>query len=126
MVAPKSLATACGRSSWRGGRAGLVAVHQDASGSAQAVASPTLQALASPARGAGDHLHRGDGDRPLREKAVLCGGASALVKAGFETLVNAGYQPEIAYFECMHELKLIVDLMYRRPQLHAVQRQRHG
>ena len=47
------------------------------------------------------------------EQAVLCGGASALVKAGFETLVNAGYQPEIAYFECLHELKLIVDLMYR-------------
>ena len=47
------------------------------------------------------------------EQAVLCGGVSALVKAGFETLVEAGYQPEIAYFECMHELKLIVDLIYR-------------
>ena len=47
------------------------------------------------------------------EQAVLCGGVSALVKAGFETLVEAGYQPEIAYFECMHELKLIVDLMYQ-------------
>jgi ketol-acid reductoisomerase len=47
------------------------------------------------------------------EQAVLCGGVSALVKAGFETLVEAGYQPEVAYFECMHELKLIVDLMYR-------------
>src|SRR5204862_5740104 len=47
------------------------------------------------------------------EQAVLCGGVSALVKAGFETLVKAGYQPEAAYFECMHELKLIVDLMYR-------------
>ena len=47
------------------------------------------------------------------EQAVLCGGVSALVKAGFETLVEAGYQPEIAYFECLHELKLIVDLMYR-------------
>ncbi|MFT7583328.1 MAG: ketol-acid reductoisomerase [Myxococcota bacterium] len=47
------------------------------------------------------------------EQAVLCGGVSHLVKAGFETLVEAGYQPEIAYFECMHELKLIVDLMYR-------------
>ena len=46
------------------------------------------------------------------EQAVLCGGASALVQAGFETLVAAGYQPEIAYFECLHELKLIVDLMY--------------
>ena len=47
------------------------------------------------------------------EQAVLCGGTSALVKAGFETLIEAGYQPEIAYFECLHELKLIVDLMYR-------------
>ena len=47
------------------------------------------------------------------EQAVLCGGVTALVKAGFETLVEAGYQPEIAYFECLHELKLIVDLMYR-------------
>ena len=47
------------------------------------------------------------------EQAVLCGGVSALVKAGFETLVEAGYQPEVAYFECMHELKLIVDLMYQ-------------
>jgi ketol-acid reductoisomerase len=47
------------------------------------------------------------------EQAVLCGGTAALVKAGFETLVEAGYQPEVAYFECMHELKLIVDLMYR-------------
>ena len=47
------------------------------------------------------------------EQAVLCGGASALVKAGFETLVEAGYQPEMAYFECMHELKLIVDLFYQ-------------
>ena len=61
------------------------------------------------------------------EQAVLCGGVSALVKAGFETLVEAGYQPEIAYFECLHELKLIVDLMYqRRPQLHALLGQRHG
>ncbi|HVJ90378.1 MAG TPA: ketol-acid reductoisomerase, partial [Labilithrix sp.] len=47
------------------------------------------------------------------EQAVLCGGVSALVKAGFDTLVGAGYQPEVAYFECLHELKLIVDLMYR-------------
>jgi len=47
------------------------------------------------------------------EQAVLCGGVSELVKAGFQTLVDAGYQPEIAYFECMHELKLIVDLMYQ-------------
>ncbi len=61
------------------------------------------------------------------EQAVLCGGVSELVKAGFETLVEAGYQPEMAYFECMHELKLIVDLFYQgRPELHAVQRLEHG
>ena len=61
------------------------------------------------------------------EQVVLCGGVSALVKAGFETLVEAGYQPEMAYFECMHELKLIVDLFYSgRPQLHALQRVEHG
>jgi ketol-acid reductoisomerase len=60
------------------------------------------------------------------EQAVLCGGATALVKAGFDTLVEAGYQPEMAYFECLHELKLIVDLMYRgRAQVHAVLDQRH-
>ena len=60
------------------------------------------------------------------EQAVLCGGVSALVKAGFETLVKAGYQPEIAYFECMHELKLIVDLMYRGGlSLHALLDLRH-
>jgi len=56
---------------------------------------------------------RGDRDRPVREQAVLCGGVSELVKAGFDTLVEAGYQPEIAYFECLHELKLIVDLFYQ-------------
>ena len=61
------------------------------------------------------------------EQAVLCGGVSALVKAGFETLVEAGYQPEIAYFECLHELKLIVDLMYEGGlELHALLGQRHG
>ncbi len=61
------------------------------------------------------------------EQSLLCGGVSALIKAAFETLVEAGYQPELAYFETMHELKLIVDLMYRGGlNLHALQRQRHG
>ena len=61
------------------------------------------------------------------EQAVLCGGVSALIKAGFETLVEAGYQPEIAYFECLHELKLIVDLIYQGGlDLHALLGQRHG
>jgi len=60
-----------------------------------------------------NHLYRRDRNDLFGEQAVLCGGTSALVKAGFETLVEAGYQPELAYFEVLHELKLIVDLMYR-------------
>ena len=60
------------------------------------------------------------------EQAVLCGGVSALVKAGFETLVEAGYEPEVAYFECLHELKLIVDLIYQGGLSDALLRQRHG
>ena len=65
-------------------------------------------------------------NRPLRRTSRPLRRRSALVKAGFETLVEAGYQPEMAYFECMHELKLIVDLFYqRRPQLHALQRLQH-
>ncbi len=61
------------------------------------------------------------------EQVVLCGGLSALIKAGFETLVEAGYQPEMAYFECVHEVKLIVDLIYQGGlELHAVQHLEHG
>src|ERR1019366_8316853 len=63
--------------------------------------------------GAGDDLAEETETDLFGEQAVLCGGTSALVKAGFQTLVDAGYQPEVAYFECLHELKLIVDLMYR-------------
>jgi len=74
---------------------------------------PTRAALAVLALESWKHFHRGNGNRSLRRAAVLCGGVSELIKAGFETLTAAGYQPEVAYFECLHELKLIVDLIYR-------------
>ena len=92
----------------------LIAVYQDASG--QARRCPGLCARASAARAPACIETTFDEETEtdlFGEQAVLCGGVSALVKAGFETLVEAGYQPEIAYFECLHELKLIVDLMYQ-------------
>ncbi len=97
-----------------GGTPALVAIHQDASGQALAVALSYAAALGLTRAGVLETTFSEETETDLfGEKAVLCGGASALVKAGFETLVEAGYQPEIAYFECLHELKLIVDLMYR-------------
>ncbi len=96
------------------GTPGLVAIHQDASGQAMAVALSYAAGLGLTRAGVLETTFAEETETDLfGEKAVLCGGASALVKAGFETLVEAGYQPEIAYFECLHELKLIVDLMYR-------------
>ena len=93
----------------------LIAVHQDASGKAQALALVVRQGASAPTRaGVLETTFAEETETDLfGEQAVLCGGVSALVKAGFETLVEAGYQPEVAYFECLHELKLIVDLMYR-------------
>ena len=92
---------------------GLVAVHQDATGKAKQNALAYALALGCLKAGVIETTFKEEAESDLfGEQAVLCGGASALVKAGFETLVEAGYQPEIAYFECMHELKLIVDLMY--------------
>jgi ketol-acid reductoisomerase len=97
-----------------GGVPALVAVHQDASGQAKANALSYAKALGATRAGVLDTTFTEETETDLfGEKAVLCGGVSALVKAGFETLVEAGYQPEIAYFECFHELKLIVDLMYQ-------------
>jgi ketol-acid reductoisomerase len=97
-----------------GGVPALVAVHQDASGTAKAQALSYARALGATRAGVLETTFAEETETDLfGEKAVLCGGASALVKAGFETLVEAGYQPEIAFFECLHELKLIVDLMYR-------------
>jgi ketol-acid reductoisomerase len=97
-----------------GGTPGLLAVYQDASGSARALALSYAKALGCTRAGVIETTFGEETETDLfGEQAVLCGGVSALIKAGFETLVEAGYQPEIAYFECMHELKLIVDLMYR-------------
>src|ERR1700677_3956706 len=97
-----------------GGVPALVAVEQDASGNALAQALSYAKAIGSTRAGVLETTFTEETETDLfGEQAVLCGGVSALVKAGFETLVAAGYQPEIAYFECLHELKLIVDLMYR-------------
>ena len=97
-----------------GGVPALVAVHQDASGHALADALAYAKALGSTRAGVLATTFDEETETDLfGEQAVLCGGVSALVKAGFDTLVEAGYQPEVAYFECMHELKLIVDLMYQ-------------
>ncbi|MFI0784096.1 ketol-acid reductoisomerase [Streptomyces lydicus] len=91
----------------------IAAVEQDASGNAFALALSYAKAIGGTRAGVIKTTFTEETETDLfGEQAVLCGGASALVKAGFETLVEAGYQPEIAYFECLHELKLIVDLMY--------------
>ncbi|GAC1664103.1 MAG: ketol-acid reductoisomerase [Candidatus Acidiferrum sp.] len=97
-----------------GGTPALVAVEQDASGQAKAVALSYAKAIGCTRAGVLETTFTEETETDLfGEQAVLCGGVSELIKAGFETLVNAGYQPEVAYFECMHELKLIVDLIYR-------------
>ena len=92
----------------------LVAVYQDASGKARDVALAYANGIGASRAGVLETTFAEETETDLfGEQAVLCGGVSALVKAGFETLVEAGYQPEIAYFECFHEMKLIVDLMYQ-------------
>jgi ketol-acid reductoisomerase len=97
-----------------GGVPALVAVEQDASGHALADALAYAKGIGCTRAGVLRTTFTEETETDLfGEQAVLCGGVSALVKAGFETLVGAGYQPEVAYFECMHELKLIVDLMYQ-------------
>ena len=91
----------------------LVAIHQDASGNALKNALAYAAALGSLRAGVIETSFREETESDLfGEQAVLCGGAAELIRAGFETLVEAGYAPEIAYFECLHELKLIVDLIY--------------
>jgi ketol-acid reductoisomerase len=91
----------------------LVAVEQDASGNALALALAYAKGIGGTRAGTLRTTFTEETETDLfGEQAVLCGGATALVQAGFETLVEAGYQPEVAYFECLHELKLIVDLMY--------------
>jgi ketol-acid reductoisomerase len=96
------------------GTPALLAVHQDTSGQAKNLALSYAKALGATRAGVIETSFAEETETDLfGEQTVLCGGVSALIKAGFDTLVEAGYQPEIAYFECMHELKLIVDLMYR-------------
>lgn len=97
-----------------GGTPALLAVYQDASGHAKEDALAYAKGLGCTRAGVIETTFAEETETDLfGEQAVLCGGVSALVKAGFETLMEAGYQPEIAYFECMHELKLIVDLFYQ-------------
>ena len=115
MVAPKSPGHRV-RELYRDGAGtpALIAVYQDASGHAMAQTLSYAKALGVTRAGVLETTFSEETETDLfGEQAVLCGGASELVKAGFNTLVEAGYQPEIAYFECLHELKLIVDLMYQ-------------
>jgi len=113
MVAPKAPGHLVRRETVRGaGVPSLVAVHQDASGSALQLALAYAHALGSTRAGVLETTFGEETESDLfGEQAVLCGGMTHLVMAGFDTLVEAGYQPEVAYFECLHEMKLIVDLM---------------
>ena len=115
MIAPKGPGHTV-RSTYQegGGVPSLIAVYQDASGQAKDIALSYASANGGGRSGIIETNFREETETDLfGEQAVLCGGATALVQAGFETLVEAGYAPEMAYFECLHELKLIVDLMYQ-------------
>ena len=114
MVAPKGPGhTVRGEYQKGGGVPCLVAVYQDASGKAKDIALSYAAGVGGGRSGVIETTFKDECETDLfGEQAVLCGGVSELVKAGYETLVEAGYPPEMAYFECMHELKLIVDLMY--------------
>jgi ketol-acid reductoisomerase len=116
MVAPKSPGHLVRRTYTEGGGVpSLIAVHQDATGQARALALSYAHGIGATRAGVLDTTFAEETETDLfGEQVVLCGGLTSLVTAGFETLVNAGYQPESAYFECLHELKLIVDLMYEQ------------
>jgi ketol-acid reductoisomerase len=116
MVAPKSPGHIVRRTFLEGGGVpSLIAVAEDASGKAMALALSYADALGATRAGVLETTFEEETETDLfGEQVVLCGGLTALVTAGFETLVEAGYQPESAYFECLHELKLIVDLMYEQ------------
>ncbi|MGH2863752.1 MAG: ketol-acid reductoisomerase [Solirubrobacteraceae bacterium] len=116
MIAPKGPGHLVRRQYTEGsGVPGLIAVEQDASGSARALALAYAKGIGCTRGGVIETSFKDETETDLfGEQAVLCGGASELVQAGFETLVNAGYDPEMAYFECLHELKLIADLMYEK------------
>ncbi len=113
MVAPKAPGPRVRQLFTQGiGVPALLAVHQDASGKARGVALAYARGIGCTKAGVIETTFAEETETDLfGEQAVLCGGVSALLKAGFETLVEAGYQPEVAYFECLHELKLIVDLI---------------
>ena len=97
-----------------GGVPNLIAVHQDATGNAKKIALAWAHGIGGARAGIIETTYKEETETDLfGEQCVLCGGLTALIKAGFETLVEAGYQPEIAYFECLHEVKLIVDLVYQ-------------
>ncbi|HZR40200.1 MAG TPA: ketol-acid reductoisomerase [Ktedonobacteraceae bacterium] len=115
MVAPKSPGHMLRRLYVEGvGVPSLFAVFQDATGQAEALTLAYARAIGSTRAGVLRTTIKEETETDLfGEQAVLCGGVTALIKAGFETLVEAGYQPESAYFECLHEMKLIVDLMYQ-------------
>jgi ketol-acid reductoisomerase len=114
MVAPKGPGHLVRRTYKEGGGVpALIAVHHDATGNAHNIALAYADGIGATRAGVLETTFTEETETDLfGEQAVLCGGVSALVKAGYETLVEAGYQPESAYFECLHELKLIVDLMY--------------
>ena len=114
MVAPKAPGhTVRGQYLDGAGVPGLVAVHQDATGEAKDLALGYARAIGCSRAGVIETTFRDETETDLfGEQSVLCGGLSALITAGFETLVEAGYPPEMAYFECCHEVKLIVDLIY--------------
>ncbi len=116
MVAPKGPGHLVRRQFTEGsGVPGLIAIAQDATGNARALALAYAKGIGCTRGGVIETTFKDETETDLfGEQAVLCGGASELVQAGFQTLVDAGYDPEMAYFECMHELKLIVDLMYEK------------
>ena len=114
MIAPKAPGHTVRSEFERGGGIpDLIAVHQDATGNAKDICLSYASAIGGGRTGIIETTFKDETETDLfGEQAVLCGGAVELVKAGFETLTEAGYAPEMAYFECLHELKLIVDLMY--------------
>jgi ketol-acid reductoisomerase len=116
MVAPKGPGHLVRRQYTEGsGVPGLIAVAQDATGNARALALAYAKGIGCTRGGVIETTFKDETETDLfGEQAVLCGGASELVQAGFQTLVEAGYDPEMAYFECLHELKLIADLMYEK------------
>jgi ketol-acid reductoisomerase len=116
MVAPKGPGHLVRRQFAEGrGVPALIAVHQDSSGEARDLALAYAKGIGATRAGVIETTFKDETETDLfGEQAVLCGGLTELVRAGYETLVDAGYDPKLAYFECLHELKLIVDLMYEK------------